>query len=145
MSPILWPSHRLCLCPTGVTLSYDLAALRKASSNPATPGTALVSEPATRQFRAGTISHEFASRREAEAYCSAAGQQNCQRRIEPGGPLGSGRSLPLLYLLGPDEAWRATAFLLKARAGGFFDRGPGIPGRGYKLLRCHLRGGRSKR
>ena len=33
-----------------------------------------------------------------------------------------GKPLPLLYLIGPDDdaaAWRATAFLLKCRAGGF--------------------------
>ena len=33
-----------------------------------------VSDPATGQFRTGSISHALASRAEAEAYCSAAGQ-----------------------------------------------------------------------
>ena len=35
---------------------------------------ARLSDPVTGQLRSGTLSHGFASRPEAEAYCSAAGQ-----------------------------------------------------------------------
>ena len=83
-----------------------------------------VSDPATGQFRTGSISHAFASRAEAEAYCSAAGQPpqlSSEAIVALLAQDAPGKPLPLLYMYALDDPppWRATAFLLKIRAGGF--------------------------